>query len=415
MPASNRRPLLRLLLAGTLLIGLLLTFTPLGSGLLSKSFSTKSTPALPSKSPQRSSEPPSPRSQLGSGFVIRKWLVPPDIGNRIVHYKPSTAGLLASEDPFAAESIFHTASPYEALRAQWVPFPPGSWVRLDPYAGTLEVKNAPDHLEMIDIVLSNLQPMKIWTIDPALFHTGEPPEKDHSPDIDWINHKLANIIIPKVDFDNVTLREAIDFLNQQSRKHDNEALDSPTQGLDIQIMEPGPSVEDPNGVLVRTSLASATISELRLRNVPVATVLQYICDARAIRYRVDPEGVALLSASSDWYEPINKKIWHVAPAVVDRLRIPPGEPWNVDADDPFAAFESMPKEEWTAQRQSLPLDYLFKEVGITFPDGASVNYDPDHSTMTINSTPWNFAIFEVLLQSVALDISRERARGIADQ
>ena len=389
MPSDSSRPYLRLLLAGIFLLALLLCLTPLGQNLLSRSSPTPTTPP-PGKAPDRQAPTAETKSLFGEGFKIRQWQVPADIGNLIVRRRGTTGPLALDYQSVPANSIHHIVTPYEALRAQVVPFPPGSWVRFDPYAGTLDVRNSPDNLEMIDIVLSNLQPLKVWTIDHDLFHTGEPPQKDHSADILWFEQKLDNIVIPKVQFDNVTLQAAIDFLTEQARQHDTENPNSPVQGLPIQIREPGPSLENPGGLPVKTSLAQATIPELHLKNIPLATVLEYICETIGIHYSIDLDGVTLLSVEDSLSPPLETRKWLVAPPVIERLRIPPGEPWNVDPDDPFAAFESMPKEEWIAQRQSLPLEDLFGEAGVTFPEGASLTYEPDRSAMTIENTDWNF-------------------------
>jgi|GEM_PF-2132130 len=412
MPSNSSRPYLRLLLAGIFLISLLLCLTPLGRNLLSRSSPTPTTPP-PAKAPDRQAPTAETKSLFGEGFKDRQWQVPADIGNLIVLRRGTNSGPPALDDqPFAANSIHYIVTPYEALRAQVVPFPPGSWVRFDPYAGTLDVRNSPGNLAMIDIVLSNLHPLKVWTIDRDLFHTGEPPRKDHSADILWFEHKLDNIVIPKVHFDNLTLQEAIDFLTGQSRQHDTEDPNSTVLGLPIRILEPATAPENPGGLPLKTSLAQATIPELHLKDVPLATVLDDICESIGIHYSIDFDGVTLLSIDESSIPSLETRKWLVAPAVIDRLRIPPGEPWNVDPNDPFAAFESMPKEEWIAQRQALSLENLFGEAGITFPEGASLTYEPAHSAMTIENTDWNFELLESLLTGVALDISRDRALGI---
>jgi type II secretory pathway component HofQ len=89
-----------------------------------------------------------------------------------------------------------------------------------------------------------------------------------------ILRRASEIVIPKVDFDETELRQAIDDIAAASRQ-----VDPRKKGLNILL---GPGV-DPS-----------TRVTLQLQNVPVANVLKYVAEFARLDSRTDGNAIVLL-------------------------------------------------------------------------------------------------------------------------
>ena len=125
-----------------------------------------------------------------------------------------------------------------------------------------------------------------------------------STGVQYIQQKLNNIIIPLVNFDNTTVEEALDYIRLRARELDTEP-DENRKGINFIIRKPsitgagGDDIDDVEDALAADSepasnISSLRIDELKLRNVPLGTVLQYICDKTRLRYKLDEYSVILL-------------------------------------------------------------------------------------------------------------------------
>ncbi|MBK1881934.1 hypothetical protein JIN85_05880 [Luteolibacter pohnpeiensis] len=101
-----------------------------------------------------------------------------------------------------------------------------------------------------------------------------------------IAKKLSAIIIPKVDFDDTPIEEAVRFLQDQCAKLDTTEPDPKLKGVKILLELP----KDPLGRSLKTK-----VHILRLTNVPASTVLKYICESTKMRYSVDDNAVTIVS------------------------------------------------------------------------------------------------------------------------
>lgn len=106
-----------------------------------------------------------------------------------------------------------------------------------------------------------------------------------SAGVPYLTEKLRRIIIPQIDFKNISLEEAINFLRQKTSELDTLELDPSKKGINI--------VTRKNS----ESLRNLRIQELRLRNVPVAVALKYICGNTKLRYKVDDYAVTIVPAT----------------------------------------------------------------------------------------------------------------------
>jgi hypothetical protein len=120
----------------------------------------------------------------------------------------------------------------------------------------------------------------------------------------YIAGKLKNIIIPSIDFEDTTLEEAVDYLRKLAVEFDSKELDPARKGVNLVIRRPTasttPASETPAGEATPNVIAepgAVRITGLHLRNVPLALVLKYICDATGFRYKVDDFAVTLVHQS----------------------------------------------------------------------------------------------------------------------
>jgi len=229
-----------------------------------------------------------------------------------------------------------------------------------------------------------------------------------SPDrggVVYIQNKLRNIIIPMVDFDSTTVEEAIDFLRQRSRELDTNELDPEKKGINFVIRKArveGGAVDDALDAdvgLGASNPGAASIKELKLRNVPIATVLQYICDVAALRYKVDEFAVTLLPASGAEGEDQQTRRWQVPPTFLTDVE-GGSDGGGAASDDPFADAGGGGGGPQGGLKGRRNLIDIFKDKGVTFPEGASASFLPGSSTLVVKNTPTNLDLIDVLVEDI---------------
>jgi hypothetical protein len=90
--------------------------------------------------------------------------------------------------------------------------------------------------------------------------------------------KLKTIIVPKVDFEQTPLKEALTFLQEQSRLHDPEK-----KGVNFMVRDP--------------SVLDKPIT-LKLTNISLMTALQYACSLSSLRFTIEKHTVVLKPAKA---------------------------------------------------------------------------------------------------------------------
>lgn len=201
-----------------------------------------------------------------------------------------------------------------------------------------------------------------------------------------LSNKLERIILPVVDFDGVNIREALDFLRQQSVERDTFELDPANRGINFVLEIGGPESESARGIL-------ATEINLQLKNVPLSQVLKYINEITRTVYSPQDWAVAIRPAGADSSDMITRT-YQVPP---DFLTAGGGAGGDAPADDPFGGDDAA--EGLIPQRLSA-LEVL-KQQGVAFPEGASANFNAGDSTLRVLNTSTNHAIIEQIVEAVA--------------
>ena len=219
----------------------------------------------------------------------------------------------------------------------------------------------------------------------------------------YITEKLRRIIIPNINFEDTTVEEAIDFLRQRSRELDTIELDPERKGVNFVIRRPrssdigdaGADLGEGAGLPLGTAnLGALRIRELRLRNVPLAVALQYICDAAGLRYRVDDFAVTLVPAT-DTDENVTTRNFIVPPDFRSIISQGGDGGGGGDALDPFAA----PARTSAITPQARIKD-LLENAGVNFGEGTSAILTAN-GVLTVTNTPLELEKVEGLVEMAA--------------
>lgn len=227
--------------------------------------------------------------------------------------------------------------------------------------------------------------------------------------------KLNRIIIPRIDLRDATLREAVQFLRQQS-----EVLDPAAEGerrgvnivlsLDMPGMRRGEEAPD-------VGVSPDTRVTLALNNVPLGEALRYLGELSGLRVKVEAHAVQLVPLSVP-VDTLIQREWRVSPGL-----IPPTAP---DQDD-FAPRPGAAPAVGAARIQGRMSARAFLEesTGMSFPPGAFAQYIPAGSRLVVRNTPDNIDLVDTLvrgdvgqlptqveIQSKFLEISQHNLREL---
>ncbi len=221
----------------------------------------------------------------------------------------------------------------------------------------------------------------------------------------YITEKLRRIIIPRIDFEDTTVEEAIDFLRLRSAELDTLELDPDKKGVNFVIRRPrtNPGGGDAGGLDDAAGggdllggggdPGALRINELRLRNVPLAVALKYIGDATKLRYKVDDFAVTLVPQTESG-EDLFTRTFRVPPDFASMLNS--GGDGTASADvDPFADTGGSGGSTLTARP---PILDLLKKAGILFSEGSSATLGSS-GTLLITNTPSELDKIEQLIET----------------
>jgi len=235
--------------------------------------------------------------------------------------------------------------------------------------------------------------------------------KEDSSGIAYISAKLRNIVIPRIDFDDTTVEEAIDFLRMRSAELDTLELDPAKKGVNFVVRRPkstaAPASTDAGveaapaggGDLPAATVdpGSLRVNELRVRNVPLIVALKYICEQTKLRFKVDDFAVTLVP-QTETGEDVFTKTFSVPPdfgAMLD-TGSPGGGGGGADAD-PFAEPAAGGGSKTLTARK--PIKDLLQTAGIAFPDGTSASLTAS-GTLLVTNTPTELDKVEQLVDEL---------------
>ena len=225
----------------------------------------------------------------------------------------------------------------------------------------------------------------------------------------YILQKLKNIVIPVIDFEDTSVEEAIDYLRVRSIELDTLELDPTKKGINFVIRKPqgGAAAEDgldAGGGAAAAAPGSARINELRLRNVPLAEALNYICEATRLRWSVDDFAVTIKPAT-EVGEDLFTRTFNVPPDFVTRISGGGEDGGGGGEIDPFAPDAG--GDGGGALKPRMGVVDALKANGVKFPDDASAQFFASNSTLLVRNTPSNLDLVETIVNSTIGDAPKQ--------
>ncbi|MBC8128265.1 MAG: hypothetical protein H8M99_14080 [Gloeobacteraceae cyanobacterium ES-bin-144] len=199
--------------------------------------------------------------------------------------------------------------------------------------------------------------------------------------------KIDQIIIPKVMLDQVTLSEALDFLRIQATANDMLELDPAKKGVNFTVNLGPPDSEKAKAI-------ENTRFNLKITSTPLSQILKYITEATHTSFSTDDFSVVIKPVGSSSDSLITRS-YQVPPDFITSLS--GSGTATAEAPDPFGGAASTKPGLLTTRLSAK--DALMKQ-GVTFPEGASANYNANSSNLLVTNTANNQAIIEQIVSSI---------------
>jgi general secretion pathway protein D len=266
-----------------------------------------------------------------------------------------------------------------------------------------------------------------------------------------ITNKLNTIIIPRVEFRDASIREAIDFLREQAAE--NDPSPEGKKGVDIvlrmtplgQVAPPpvpvqpavappaaaaapagapaggttpvtaAPIVARPVVAAGATSPAEARIT-ITLNQIPLGEALRYIAAQAGLKVKVEPYAVSVIPISEQSNDLITKE-YRVPPDFISTSLtgvslLQKGAYTKAEGTAPAAAPAGTGKDtqESTGGRQLVnregAKDFL-ESQGVAFPPGASANFLPQSSRLIVRNTQDNLDLVDAIVEQLNLAVPKQ--------
>jgi hypothetical protein len=313
-----------------------------------------------------SSEPSASAAATPAGpaprLVTRDIRVPPD------YFDPTPV----APEPAAADDAIKARHDVRAyLASRGVVFPEGGEAILSNDGLRLTVHTAEEAVEAIRGIFWNSAPA--WR--PG---AGAPaPQRTPAPDLirdpaevlnfseDTIRRKLHRIIIPKLEFHNLTFREAIDLLWKkavQVDRHSHRPLSAfvPLVFVGMSAAEEystRASFPPPPGAVPKENGFTASLT-----NISVVEALKYVTGLNSADFRIWPDGIHI-------------RYWHGPIVMVSRdIRVP-------------RDFFTSPRNPEQAEKAKTDVRAFLRDMGAALPEQATLILSDDATRLTVQ-VPW---------------------------
>jgi general secretion pathway protein D len=267
-----------------------------------------------------------------------------------------------------------------------------------------------------------------------------------------ITTKLNTIIIPRVEFRDASIREAIDFLRQQAVENDPAAEGK--KGVDIvlrlaplgQIAPPPvpvqpvqPPAAGPAGaaapgtapatgttpvtarpVVARPVVAAAATSPaearitITLNQIPLGEALRYIASQAGLKVKVEPYAVSIIPITEQSNDLITKQ-YRVPPGFISTGVLPGTSllqrgAYKTAQSTALPAGTGKDTQESTGGQQLVNREgakEFLEAQGVPFPEGASANFLPESSRLIVRNTQDNLDLVDALVEQANVAIPKQ--------
>ena len=209
--------------------------------------------------------------------------------------------------------------------------------------------------------------------------------------------RLNRIILPTVDIQDKSIRQAVDELKRLSRQYDNTGDDANRRGVNIVLKLPATptapaAVEGAPaeaGAATAAQPASETIS-VRLSNIPLYEALRYVATLSGLKIKVEPFAVSLVPLSEST-EVLEQR----------EFKVPPGFISGEAPADGGVASAGTAETGSTNPRLAgrITARQFLESQGVQFPPGASANFVPGSSRLVVRNTADNLNLIESLVSA----------------
>ncbi|MEO7933649.1 MAG: Amuc_1098 family type IV pilus outer membrane protein [Chthoniobacterales bacterium] len=227
-----------------------------------------------------------------------------------------------------------------------------------------------------------------------------------------ITAKLNKIIIPRIEFKDATIREAIDYLKAKSRDIDDDP-NPEKRGVNIVLKlessyrtpsSPAaaaaapviPGLETPAASVDATAAApsaepGSTPITLSLTNVPLIEALRYITSLANLKFKIEPYAVSVVPLSQPTEDLITKQ-YQVSPGFISGAAAASGEA----AAAPAAGTADAAGTGNAIAKKQGAREYL-EGQGVPFPPGASATYQAGSSRLIVKNTQEALDLIDTLV------------------
>ena len=210
---------------------------------------------------------------------------------------------------------------------------------------------------------------------------------------DAITRKLNNTIIEKMDLQDASIREVVDFLTKRSREIDTTTDDPKKRGVNIVLkLGPKPSETATSSATpaagptetIGSQVTEDTKVTIALSNVPLIEAIRYLTELAGLKYKIEQFAVSILPPTENTDELVTKE-YRVSPAFI------PANSGTEGSDAPQAGPKSADGSNVRLTGRSNATEYL-RSQGVPFPTGAFAQYIPSGSAMvrTVPSLRYRF-------------------------
>lgn len=199
-----------------------------------------------------------------------------------------------------------------------------------------------------------------------------------------IENKLRSIVIPQVGFEATPLQMVIEYLIQLSQELDTTEADPQKRGINIVI--------DTSHAANGANPGDKPL-DLRLTNAPLGTVLKYATQQVGMKFRIDPYAVTIVPQSASDETGLITQSYLVPPGFISAGS--GGGGGDAGPADPFSAAPANAGGATVIKR--VTAREFLEARGVTFPEGASANFNPVNNTLLVHNNQTNIRLIESMI------------------
>lgn len=275
--------------------------------------------------------------------------------------------------------------------------------------------------QMSQLDLAWAKPVRKYELNKAVVVEAETSVANRT---ERIQRKLERLIIPKLDFKEATIREAVDFLKRKSQELDAESPGG-DKGVNIVLKLEGGGAASPAAETVAppatsaipgleaipapptaTATAPAAVVNptdaritVSLTNIPLLEALRYVTNLANLKFKVEPYAVFVVPQSVNTDVLLTKE-WKIRPDLIPRT--PGSEPINALAAPATggrggAAADTTKGGTGIAEKESAK-NWLISN-GVQFNGPASAIYLPGSSRLIVRNTQEQLDLIDTIISS----------------